>query len=190
MQSEDLQTLTASEPLTLEEEYAMQESWRRDEDKLTFIILAREDPPTRDLLTPEDISCLQMIGDVNLFIKEGEPGNEEGQIYAPKEGEVEIMIAESAYRCKGLAHAALSAFLRYAVTCVLPADLVLVTRISVTNTPSIGLFKKLGFEQTKAPNYFNEIEMCFTCDQTIWGEPGVQVLHPEITPQEHRGQNM
>ncbi|RKP16196.1 hypothetical protein ROZALSC1DRAFT_17884, partial [Rozella allomycis CSF55] len=48
MKNPDLQELTCSEPLTLEEEYAMQKSWREDVDsnislklykELTFIVL-------------------------------------------------------------------------------------------------------------------------------------------------------
>ena len=58
----------------------------------------------------------------------------------------------------------------------------LVARISATNTASIRLLGKLGFEQVKEPNYFNEIEMRFRGDQTVLGEPGVLVQHPEITP--------
>lgn len=38
MQNEELQKLTASEPLTLEEEYQMQESWRNDNDSALSIV--------------------------------------------------------------------------------------------------------------------------------------------------------
>ena len=41
MQSEELQHLTGSEPLTLDEEFQMQETWRDSTDKCTFIVLRK-----------------------------------------------------------------------------------------------------------------------------------------------------
>ncbi|XP_066560884.1 alpha/beta-tubulin-N-acetyltransferase 9 isoform X2 [Amia ocellicauda] len=79
MSSSELQKLTASAPLTLEEEYDMQRSWREDDDKCTFIILDKQqwaDPTVRE----ED--C--MVGDVNIFLTDPED---------PSLGELEIMIA-------------------------------------------------------------------------------------------------
>ncbi|GIY15526.1 n-acetyltransferase 9-like protein [Caerostris extrusa] len=42
MQSPELLELTASEPLTLEQEYQMQQSWYEDDDKCTFIVLDKQ----------------------------------------------------------------------------------------------------------------------------------------------------
>ena len=41
MKSEELQKLTASEPLTLDEEYNMQESWREDEDSMYLLCITK-----------------------------------------------------------------------------------------------------------------------------------------------------
>ncbi|XP_054702941.1 alpha/beta-tubulin-N-acetyltransferase 9 isoform X3 [Grus americana] len=87
MQSEELQRLTASEPLSLEQEYEMQRSWRDDTDKCTFIVLDTERWSGQ---AHADEDC--MVGDVNLFLTDTED---------PTLGEIEIMIAEPSYRGRG-----------------------------------------------------------------------------------------
>lgn len=42
MENEEIQQLTASLPLSLDEEYQMQQTWLNDQDKCTFIILSKD----------------------------------------------------------------------------------------------------------------------------------------------------
>lgn len=44
MKSEELQHLTASEPLSLEEEYQMQQSWQIDDNSLYLLVKAYNVP--------------------------------------------------------------------------------------------------------------------------------------------------
>ncbi|KAK2880023.1 hypothetical protein FQN49_000658 [Arthroderma sp. PD_2] len=133
----EIQEATASEPLTLDEEYGMQQSWRQDADKLTFItcqpIRSRVTEPSCNQATSDsapDSTCYQvrqndddapdrMIGDVNLFLKlEEKDDNEETSNHEPEEvivGEVELMIAEKHLQRKGLGRASLICFLKYIV---------------------------------------------------------------------------
>ncbi|WVQ85178.1 hypothetical protein IAT38_007343 [Cryptococcus sp. DSM 104549] len=151
MKSPELLELTASEPLSYEEELEMQRKWHLDEDKLTFILLERLSTASSatPTLTPEELSRCRMVGDVNLFLPDG----------LEDDGECEIMIASKNDRRKGFAVEALSLFLRY-LTATLPLPPShLIARIGASNLPSIHLFKKLGFGVVKHVKVFDEVEL-------------------------------
>ncbi|KAJ5622234.1 hypothetical protein N7528_005466 [Penicillium herquei] len=116
MQDEEIQEATASEPLTLDEEYSMQRSWRQDADKLTFIScrpISQDRTKGSVQLTPEDEAGENMVGDINLFLRvdDGDEGDEIPQLV----GEVELMIAEKVNQRKGFGKASLLAFMRYII---------------------------------------------------------------------------
>ncbi|TDL22373.1 acyl-CoA N-acyltransferase [Rickenella mellea] len=160
MSDPELRELTASEPLTLEEEYGMQRKWQLDEDKLTFIILCRENTSSGSETshsTVEDVKNYPMIGDVNLFFK-GSRLDDDFEV------EVEIMIAESDYRRRGIASQALQMIMSFATTFSSPPLLPVrlnhfVVRIGSKNVASINMFEKLGFAVTKHVAVFDEVEM-------------------------------
>ncbi|KAL4810960.1 N-acetyltransferase [Aspergillus unguis] len=123
MKDEEIQQATASEPLELEEEYAMQRSWREDPDKLTFIVCqpvnGSKDAKERCSLEDSDDAPSRMIGDINLFLRveypdDDEDDDEKEQNSLPAViGEIELMIAEKTNQGKGYGRAALLTFMRY-----------------------------------------------------------------------------
>ncbi|SCZ90324.1 BZ3500_MvSof-1268-A1-R1_Chr1-3g01917 [Microbotryum saponariae] len=176
---------TASEPLTLEEEFAMQE--------MTFIVLAQTEPTpldasaTIDQLRNHDASDA-MIGDVNVFLSTMYPSDdEEGADLESssnprarerhplptgrRQCEVEIMIPMASNQRKGYAFEALRIFLPYVshVLGIPPNNFF--ARIGATNSASLDLFEhKLGFERGST-SVFDEVEM--TCSHDEWNFPKV-----------------
>ncbi|WFD42356.1 hypothetical protein MPSI1_000998 [Malassezia psittaci] len=198
LQDETMQQLTGSEPLTLSEEYEMQQSWHDDQDKLTFIILAR-DQKTSETTLGSLLESSPMAGDVNVFLhrdQENENGvEEEGQTSVNSAvgttwGELEVMIGAPEYRRRGLAREALALLLYYITANPTPTPVQqdhepsalplkpdhLLVRIKADNMASISLFSSMGFSQRKFIAVFNEVELGVTDTKRLWCKKPDKVL--------------
>jgi RimJ/RimL family protein N-acetyltransferase len=127
-----LQEMTASEPLSEEEEYEMQESWRDDPTKCTFIVLDRETTLSAGTNNESDVELTAMAGDVNMFFNDRDFSSV---------AELEIMIAEEKFRKTGLGREAVYLMMHYGVT-VLGITKFFV-KINETNLTSLNMFKRL-----------------------------------------------
>ncbi|KAJ6263398.1 N-acetyltransferase [Drechslerella dactyloides] len=173
-----LREATASERLTLAEEYAMQRAWREDVDKLTFIlclpspriqdiILRNSEAPTAILnekytvIGGSDDTSDLLIGDVNLFLYEDDEGLD-GEVPKGMVGEIEVMIARAEHQGQGLGKIAVLTFMLYVLRhqermlnqsngSSAGSQKVLKrlrVKIGKDNVKSLVLFQKLGFKRT------------------------------------------
>ena len=145
MKQPDLLELTGSEPLTLDQEYDMQKTWRDDPDKCTFIILDRHKINDDDHV--DEISA--MVGDTNVFLS-----HEEDIV----KGEIEIMSAGGGCGGGGLGWEAVCSMMRYAVE---KLDVSLIeAKIKMGNEASIKMFEqKLNFSIVSKSDLFKEITL-------------------------------
>ena len=76
-----IQQATASEPLSLVEEYENQQSWRTSPDKLTFIICHIPESPAREgllaVVAGADDAPEGMVGDINLFLTQSDDDDDD-----------------------------------------------------------------------------------------------------------------
>ncbi|XP_071756786.1 alpha/beta-tubulin-N-acetyltransferase 9 [Centroberyx gerrardi] len=151
MKSPELQQLTSSEPLTLDQEYDMQTSWREDSDKCTFIILDKQRWTNPEV---QEEQC--MVGDVNIFLTD--PSD-------PSLAELEIMIAEPSYRGKGIGKEVTYMMMCYGVTKL--GIQKFEAKIGLANKVSIAMFKKLHFHELSVCKVFREVTLGVTVDESI-----------------------
>ncbi len=140
MQDAALLAATASERLSLEEEYENCASWHADEGKCTFIVLHR------------DASGGLMVGDVNLFLNDAEDA---------ACAEIEVMVAVSSARRAGVAREALTLLQAWAAGALGVRRYV--AKIGVNNAPSLALFKRLGYAFVSTSAAFQEVRDCAVC---------------------------
>ncbi|KAH8360228.1 hypothetical protein KR093_011435 [Drosophila rubida] len=139
-----LRNLTASDELTLSEEYEMQRSWREDNDKLTFIVLSAE------IYAKTNDEIAAMVGDTNLFLHYDE---EDKQYVA----EAEIMIATTEARGKGFGREAMLLMLKYAQV---QLDVTkFEVKIDMDNQISLRLFESFQFVEVRRVEVFHEVTL-------------------------------
>jgi len=139
-----LRNLTASDELSLSEEYEMQQSWRQDNDKLTFIVLCAETYAR----TNDEIAA--MVGDTNLFLHY----DEDNQQYV---AEAEIMIASTEARGKGYGREAMLLMFKYAQSHLPLAKFE--SKIDMDNLVSLRLFESFQFIEVRRVDVFHEVTL-------------------------------
>lgn len=146
MQDPGILQATASEPLTLDQEYEMQLSWSQDILKHTFIVL------DKDLIVGDFVHgqpyTQAMVGDVNIFMNDLDDSHI---------AEIEIMIAESKSRGKGLAKESVLLMMAFAVKTF--GILIFHAKIGESNDASLNLFQKLEFKKTSYSEIFKEVTL-------------------------------
>lgn len=188
MQDPHLLESTGSDPLSLESEYEMQESWRDDDQKCTFIVADRQKMASSGIdlgvlashngVVPSNFivdSLSAMVGDVNLFFSEFEESddeidqvdsasavqcknkNEPTPTKPPLQAEIDIMVAESSSRGKGIGREAVLLMMGYAQK-HLPV-VRFFCKINADNRASRSLFEtKLGFRECDFAGCFQQYE--------------------------------
>uniref|UniRef100_A0A0D3FEX9 N-acetyltransferase domain-containing protein n=2 Tax=Oryza TaxID=4527 RepID=A0A0D3FEX9_9ORYZ len=151
MQDPALLEATASEPLSLDQEFEVHRSWTLDPLKHTFIVL------DKDLIeggfAVGDPHTEAMVGDVNIYM------NDPDDLQL---AEIEIMIAEhkSTFcysRGKGLGQEAILIMMAFAVEKY--GIHTFRAKINESNTASLKLFRKLGFKDASYSSVFKEVTL-------------------------------
>jgi RimJ/RimL family protein N-acetyltransferase len=192
-----------SEPLSFEEEIKMQQSWKNDEEKCTFIILAKSACSTSEFIKEieegnideDDSDCANdfdfihetldvMIGDVNLFLSDIEEDidddNVENDIVGDEssnagvQAELDIMIAEDKYRKLGMGTEASLMMMLYGAQNLRIRKYIV--KVKEENVASRNMFEKLGFKECNYAACFKEYELELICSSSEEMVKTIQIL--------------
>lgn len=148
---------TGSEPLTLEEEYVMQQSWTADPQKCTFIVLDKQRIEGDFVHGEPHVEA--MAGDVNLYMND---------IDDFQTAEIEIMIAEPQSRGRGLGKESVLLMIAFAVEHL---DIhTFRAKIGESNVTSLHLFRSLGFKDITYSEVFKEVTLELSTDDSRFKE--------------------
>lgn len=160
MESKEIQDLTSSEPLSLEEEFDMQTKWQNDPDKLTFIVLRKDLYESSKSNDNQKKEIESMIGDVNCFVY-ADLDDENKYL-----SELEIMIVDKNNRGLGFGSESIRLMINYCLSYLEnPKIFEFVVKITEENESSVNLFKKIGFQFSKKISVFNQIEYKIDVDR-------------------------
>ena len=151
MSDPELLALTASEPLSIDEEYEMQQTWENDENKLTFIVLSKS-------LHENGNEVDSMVGDVNAFLYSDNDDNIIDVI------EIDIMISEKKYRSYGFGSEAVYVIMFYCLKNFKNIKEFIV-KINDDNEASIKMFEKMLFFKYDYLKVFKQVCLKFPVDR-------------------------
>lgn len=129
--------LTGSEPVSLEEQEKVRLDWIHQSDRHIFII--------------ERAGAI--VGDIGVVLMEEEEEEQDPVVTV----EIDVMVGEESARRGGIATAAVGMMERWAAERM--AAKRIVAKIKDHNTPSLSLFRKLGYSHEKPLPIFNEIHL-------------------------------
>lgn len=165
MENDELRQQTASEQLSLDEEYEMQQTWLNDDDKCTFIVLDRQTYNDTD-----QNEVQSMVGDVNLFLNDADDR---------RKAEIEVMIAEQKSRGQGLGRESVLTIIFYGVVSLNIERFS--AKIGFNNLSSLSLFQSLSFTEVSRSDVFEEVTLELIVDEQYKNRLHKQMEHLVIS---------
>ncbi|NIG61418.1 N-acetyltransferase 9 [Pontoporia blainvillei] len=175
MKSEELRRLTASEPLTLEQEYVMQHSWQEDADSekwrpravlvmgglIPEALLGSHPllfPAVKAPLEPQKVCkkhFVKSLGECTFIVLDAEkwqtqPGISEESCMA---GDVNLFLTDLGDPALGEIEVMIAGLTKFEA------------KIGRGNEPSIRMFRKLHFEQVAVSSVFQEVTLRLTMSE-------------------------